>query len=64
VGGRERGSSHPIQFDLLGVLIKNAGRVVSQKQLMKLVWGEDRDVTPEAVRIFVHQLRHKIEPDQ
>jgi two-component system KDP operon response regulator KdpE len=30
---------------------------------MKDVWGEDREVTPEAVRIFVHQLRHKIEPD-
>ena len=53
----------PLQYDLLAVLIRNAGRVVSQKQLIKLVWGEDRDVTPEAVRIFVHQLRHKIEPD-
>ena len=36
---------------------------MSQAQLLKEVWGEDRDVTPEALRIFVHQLRHKIEPD-
>jgi two-component system KDP operon response regulator KdpE len=53
----------PLQYDLLAVLVRNAGRVVSQKQLMKEVWGETRDVTPELVRITVHQLRHKIEPD-
>ena len=53
----------PMQYEVLATLVRNAGRVVSQKQLMKDVWGEDRDVTPEAVRIFVHQLRHKIESD-
>jgi two-component system KDP operon response regulator KdpE len=30
---------------------------------MKQVWGEDNTVTPESIRIFVHQLRQKIEPD-
>lgn len=53
----------PLQYDLLAVLVRNAGRVVRQAQLMKDVWGESRDVTPELVRITVHQLRHKIEPD-
>jgi two-component system KDP operon response regulator KdpE len=53
----------PLQYDLLAVLVRNAGRVVRQPQLMKDVWGESRDVTPELVRITVHQLRHKIEPD-
>lgn len=53
----------PLQYDLLAVLVRNAGRVVSQSQLMQQVWGQNRDVTPEALRIFVHQLRHKIEPD-
>ncbi len=51
----------PLQYDLLAVLVRNAGRVVSQKQLIKEVWGET--VTPELLRITVHQLRHKIEPD-
>jgi two-component system KDP operon response regulator KdpE len=51
----------PLQYDLLTVLVRHAGRVVSQKQLIKEVWGET--VTPELVRITVHQLRHKIEPD-
>jgi two-component system KDP operon response regulator KdpE len=53
----------PIQYELLAVLVRNAGRVVSQIQLMKQVWGEDNTVTPESIRIFVHQLRQKIEPD-
>ncbi len=53
----------PMQYDLLAVLVRNAGRVVSQKQLLNKVWGEDREVTPEAVRIFIHQLRHRIERD-
>jgi two-component system KDP operon response regulator KdpE len=53
----------PMQYELLAVLVRHAGRVVRQDQLMKEVWGESRDVTPEALRIFVHQLRHKIEPD-
>ncbi len=53
----------PLQYDLLAVLVRNAGRVVRHKQLMKEVWGEDHAVTPESVRIFVHQLRRKIEPD-
>lgn len=53
----------PIQFNVLAVLVKNAGRVVSQKQLIKDVWGDDATATSESVRIFIHQLRHKIEPD-
>lgn len=53
----------PMQYDLLSVLVRNAGRVVRQNQLMKDVWGPEREVTPETLRIFVHQLRQKIEPD-
>lgn len=53
----------PQQYDLLAVLVRHAGRVVRHSQLLKEAWGEDRVVTPESVRIFVHQLRHKIEPD-
>ncbi len=51
----------PLQYTLLAVLVRNAGRVVSQKQLIHDVWGET--VSPELVRITVHQIRHKIEPD-
>ena len=53
----------PIQYSVLSVLVRNAGRVVTQEQLIKEVWGEDRVVAPDAVRVFIHQIRHKIEPD-
>jgi len=53
----------PLQYDLLAVLVRNAGRVVSQRQLIKEVWKDSGDPTPDSVRILVHQLRHKIEPD-
>jgi two-component system KDP operon response regulator KdpE len=53
----------PLQYDVLAALVRRAGRVVSQRQLIKEVWGEGRDTAQESVRIFVHQLRHKIEAD-
>jgi two-component system KDP operon response regulator KdpE len=53
----------PLQYDLLAVLVRNAGRVVGQKQLVKEVWHEAGDASPESVRICVHQLRHRIESD-
>jgi two-component system KDP operon response regulator KdpE len=53
----------PLQFQILAVLVRHAGRVVSQDQLIKQVWGENREVTPETLRIFIHQLRHRIEPE-
>lgn len=53
----------PKQFEILAVLVRNAGRVVRQSQLVNDVWGKDKDVTPELLRITVHQLRHKIESD-
>ncbi len=53
----------PMQYDLLAALVRSAGRVVRQEELMRQVWGEHRDASPETLRIFVHQLRHKIEAD-
>ncbi|MCX5795619.1 MAG: response regulator [Elusimicrobia bacterium] len=53
----------PLQYELLAVLVRNAGRVVVQKQLIREVWHEAGDASPESVRICVHQLRHRIEGD-
>jgi two-component system KDP operon response regulator KdpE len=53
----------PMQYDVLAVLVRNAGRVVGQKQLIKEVWKDAGQASPESVRIFVHQLRHKLEAD-
>ena len=50
----------PLQYILLAALVRNAGRVVTQKQLLKEIWPEGGS-TPEALRILVHQTRHRIE---
>ena len=53
----------PLQYRLLAVLVRHAGRVVTQRQLLEEVWGGDADASPDYVRIYIHQLRHKLEAD-
>lgn len=52
----------PLQYHLLSALVRSAGRVVSQKHLLKELWPEGGS-TPEALRILVHQTRHRIEKE-
>lgn len=52
----------PLQYTLLAALVRDAGRVVAQKQLLKELWPEGGS-TPEALRILVHQTRHRIEKE-
>ncbi len=60
--GRKEARLSPLQFVLLAALARNAGRVVTQKLLLGEIWPEG-GTTPEALRILVHQLRHRIERD-
>jgi len=53
----------PIQYNLLTILVRHAGKVVTHQQILKEAWGPDKDVGPDSVRIYVHQLRRKIEED-
>lgn len=62
VGGREVHLT-PIEFKLLAFLVRHAGKVVTHRQLLKEVWGSAREDQAHYPRIYVHQLRHKIEPD-
>ena len=60
--GRKEAHLTPFQFSLVAILVRNAGRVVSHAQFMKELWP-DGDGTPEAVRLLVHQIRHRLERD-
>jgi len=53
----------PIEYRLLGVLIKNAGKVMTHRQLLKEVWGPSHSEDNHYVRIYMAQLRHKLEQD-
>jgi two-component system KDP operon response regulator KdpE len=51
----------PIEYKVLSVLVRHAGRVVTQRQLLLEVWGQARDEQTHYLRIYVHQLRQKLE---
>lgn len=53
----------PIEFRLLCVLYASAGRVITQRQLLKEVWGPGHAENNHYLRIFVGHLRRKIEID-
>lgn len=51
----------PKEFDLLAFLFRNRGRVVTHRAILAAVWGGDHTEQPEYLRVFVGQLRKKIE---
>jgi two-component system, OmpR family, KDP operon response regulator KdpE len=51
----------PNEFKVLAVLVRNAGRVVTTKQMLKEVWGTTLGAREHYVRLYVHQLRQKLE---
>lgn len=53
----------PKEFDLLAHLVRNAGKVLTHRALLGPVWGGDYTEQHEYLRVFIGQLRKKIEPD-
>src|SRR5262245_41656879 len=53
----------PTEYRLLATMIKYAGRVVTNRQLLREVWGPPYVEHTQYLRVFVGQLRQKLEPD-
>jgi two-component system, OmpR family, KDP operon response regulator KdpE len=53
----------PKEFDLLTHLVRNAGKVLTHRALLGAVWGGDNTEQHEYLRVFIGQLRKKIETD-
>jgi two-component system, OmpR family, KDP operon response regulator KdpE len=53
----------PREYDILVYLARRAGKVISHKELLKAVWGNVYGEEREYLRVFISQLRHKIEDD-
>lgn len=53
----------PTEYRLLSVLVKNACRVVTHRQLLRDVWGPPYVEQTHYLRVFMGQLRHKLERD-
>ena len=53
----------PKEFDLFTFMARHPNRVLSHKTLLSAVWGEASEEQPEYLRVFVGQLRKKLESD-
>jgi two-component system KDP operon response regulator KdpE len=51
----------PTEFRLLSILLRRVGRVVAHEELIKEVWGTDKDVSLGSLKLYIHYLRQKIE---
>jgi two-component system, OmpR family, KDP operon response regulator KdpE len=52
----------PKEFDLLRYLVVHSNKVIAHRELLQAVWGPDYGDEVEYLRVFVNQLRRKIEP--
>jgi len=53
----------PTEYRLLSVLVANAGRVLTQRQLLREVWGPSHSDQSHYLRIYMGHLRQKLEAD-
>jgi two-component system KDP operon response regulator KdpE len=53
----------PIEYRLLTLLVRHSGRVVSQRQLLKEVWGPGQTEQTHYLRVYMGTLRRKLEKD-
>ncbi|NDJ78080.1 MAG: response regulator transcription factor [Chloroflexi bacterium] len=53
----------PKEFNLLGVLARNAGRVITRTELVKEAWGPEYADAIDSLKLYIHYLRQKIEQD-
>jgi two-component system KDP operon response regulator KdpE len=53
----------PTEWHLLEVLARNAGRLITQRQLLQEVWGPGYGTETNYLRVYMAQLRRKLEPD-
>ena len=62
VGGEEVHLT-PIEFDLLRALMRNRGRLMTHRMLLREVWGPAYEDDTQVLRVHVANLRRKIEPE-
>jgi two-component system KDP operon response regulator KdpE len=53
----------PTEYDILRLLMQNAGKVITHRQLLRQVWGAAYEEEMHILRVNISNLRRKIEPD-
>ncbi len=52
----------PTEWRLVEILVRNAGRVVTQRALLREVWGPSHETETQYLRVYLAQIRRKLEP--
>ena len=53
----------PLEYKLLATLARHAGKVLTHRQLLRDVWGPNAANQNHYLRVYMTQLRHKVESD-
>ena len=53
----------PTEWSLLDILVRHSGKLVPQKQLLTEIWGPGNEQQTHYLRVYLAQLRRKLEPD-
>jgi two-component system KDP operon response regulator KdpE len=53
----------PTEWHLIEVLVRNQGKLVSQRQVLQEVWGPEYGQETNYLRVYIAQVRRKLEPD-
>ena len=53
----------PTEWAILEVLVRHPGRLITQRQLLQQVWGPQYERETNYLRVYLAQLRRKLEPD-
>ncbi len=62
MGGEEKRLT-PTEYRLLATLVRHAGKVLTHRQLLKEAWGAAYVAQTQYLRVYMGQLRRKLEPD-
>ena len=53
----------PTEWGIVSVLVRNAGKLVAQRQILHEVWGPDHETETHYLRVYLAAIRRKLEPD-
>jgi two-component system KDP operon response regulator KdpE len=53
----------PTEWQILEILVRNTGKLVTQRQLLQEVWGPSYEAETNYLRVYLAQLRRKLEPE-
>jgi len=53
----------PTEWGIVSALVRNAGKLVSQRQLLQEVWGPDHEKETHYLRVYLAAIRRKLEPN-